>query len=175
MRGNELVIRDRREIQPSVLTPRDLILVAFRRRKTIGYTFLAIMLGAVLAVIFLPSKYESQTSILVHRERVDPPLTAEQTGTLQQMAPALTEEDINSEVGLLQSQDLLEKVVLACGLEDRQHPSILSAIFHLRPQTPEERRAAAIDKLRRNLRIEPIKKSFLISVSYASTDPQLAA
>src|SRR5499427_6753866 len=175
MRGNELVVRDRGEIQPSVFTPRDLILVAFRRRRTIGYTFAAIMLGAVLAVILLPAKYESETSILVHRERVDPPLTAEQTGTLQQMAPALTEEDINSEVGLLQSQDLLEKVVIACGLEDRLHPSILNAVFHMRKQTPEERRAAAVDKLRRDLRIEPIKKSFLISVSYSSTDPQLSA
>lgn len=175
MRGNELVVRDRREIQSSVFTPRDLILVAFRRRRTIGYTFAAIMLGAVLAVILLPAKYESETNILVHRERVDPPLTAEQTGTLQQMAPALTEEDINSEVGLLQSQDLLEKVVIACGLEDRQHPSILSTIFHMRKQTPEERRAAAVETLRRNLRIEPIKKSFLISVSYASPDPQLSA
>ena len=175
MRGNELVVRDRREIQPSVFTPRDLILVAFRRRRTIGYTFVAIMVGAVLAVILLPAKYESQTSILVHRERVDPPLSAEQTGTLQQIAPALTEEDINSEVGLLQSQDLLEKVVVACGLEDRMHPSILSTLFHMRKMTPEEKRAAAVDKLRRDLRIEPIKKSFLISVSYASVDPQLSA
>jgi uncharacterized protein involved in exopolysaccharide biosynthesis len=175
MRGNELVVRDRREIQSSVFTPRDLILVAFRRRRTIGYTFAAIMLGAVLAVLLLPAKYESETSILVHRERVDPPLTAEQTGTLQQMAPALTEEDINSEVGLLQSQDLLEKVVIACGLEDRQHPSILNTIFHMRKQTPEERRSLAVETLRRNLRIEPIKKSFLISVSYASADPQLSA
>jgi len=175
MRGNELAIRDRREIQPSVFTPRDLILVAFRRRRTIGYAFATIMLGAVLAVILLPAKYESTTSILVHRERVDPPLTAEQTGTLQQMAPALTEEDINSEVGLLQSQDLLEKVVISCGLEDRQHPSFLNTIFHMRKQTPEERRAAAVEKLRRDLRIEPIKKSFLISISYASTDPQLSA
>jgi uncharacterized protein involved in exopolysaccharide biosynthesis len=91
------------------------------------------------------------------------------------MAPALTEEDINSEVGLLQSQDLLEKVVVACGLEDRMHPSIVSTLFHMRKMTPEEKRAAAVDKLRRDLRIEPIKKSFLISVSYASTDPQLSA
>src|SRR5499425_1977993 len=175
MSGTELVVRDRREMQPAVFTPRDLILVAFRRRRTIGYTFAAIMLGAVLAVILLPSKYEAESKILMHRERVDPPLSAEQTGVLQQAAPALTEEDINSEVGLLQSQDLLEKVVIACGLEDRLHPSILSAIFHMRKQTPEERRAAAVDKLRRDLRVEPIKKSFLISVSYASPDPQLSA
>jgi uncharacterized protein involved in exopolysaccharide biosynthesis len=133
------------------------------------------MFGAVLAVILLPAKYESETSILVHRERVDPPLSAEQTGTLQQMAPALTEEDINSEVGLLQSQDLLEKVVVACGLEDRMKPSILNTIFHMRTLTPEEKRASAVNKLRRDLRIEPIKKSFLISVSYSSTDPQLSA
>lgn len=175
IRGTELVVRERRAIQPAVFTPRDLILVGFRRRRTIGLTFLAVMLGAVLAVVLLPSKYESETKILMHRERFDPPLTAEQTSTMQQMAPALTEEDINSEVGLLQSEDLLEKVVVACGLQDRMHPSIMSAFFHFRKLTPEERRANAVKKLRQNLRIEPIKKSFLISVSYSSSDPQLSA
>jgi len=175
MRERELVIHERRAIQPAAFTPRDLILVVFRRRRTIGYTFLAVMLGAVLAVVLLPSKYESETKILMHRERVDPPVTAEQTGTLQQIAPALTEEDINSEVGLLQSEDLLEKVVVSCGLQDRMHPSVLSMIFNMRKPTPEERRAAAVNKLRRDLRIDPIKKSFLISISYASTDPQLSA
>lgn len=175
MKGTEIVVRDRREIQPATYSPRDLILIAFRRRRTIGYTFAAVMLGAVLAVLLLPNKYESETTILLHRERVDAPLTPEQTGILQQMAPALTEEDINSEVGLLQSHDLLEKVVASCGLEDRLHPSIFAELFHLRKPTPEERRELAVNKLRRDLRIEPIKKSFIISVSYSSTDPQLSA
>src|SRR5262245_17844555 len=122
MRGSEVVIRDRGVIEASALTPRGLILVGFGWRRTFGYSLLPITLVALLAVILLPAKYESQTSILVHRERVDPPLTAEQTGTLQQIAPALTQEDINSEVGLLQSQHLLETVVIACELEDRLHP-----------------------------------------------------
>src|SRR5262249_2093542 len=141
----------------------------------VGCAFAWSRRGAVVGVLVVPAKDWSKPGCCVHRERVDPPLSAEQTGTLQQMAPALTEEDINSEVGLLQSQDLLEKVVVACGLEDRLKPSILSTIFHMRTLTPEEKRAAAVDKLRRDLRIEPIKKSFLISVSYSSPDPQLSA
>ncbi len=105
MNGQELILRDRAELSTVQLAPRNLVEVIFRRRRTISYTFAAVIGGAILAVLLLPSKYEAQTKLLLHRERVDPPLTAQQTGVMQQAAPSLTEEDINSEVGLLRSQD----------------------------------------------------------------------
>jgi succinoglycan biosynthesis transport protein ExoP len=175
MNGQELILRDRAELSTVQLAPRNLIEVIFRRRRTISYTFAAVIGGAILAVVLLPSKYEAQTKLLLHRERVDPPLTAQQTGVMQQAAPSLTEEDINSEVGLLRSQDLLEKVVIATGLDRRVKPSLLSRLLSKEPLTPEERRAKATEKLAADLRIEPEKKSYLIDVSYASPDPQLSA
>src|SRR5262249_57165503 len=126
----------------------------------VGCAFAWSRRGAVVGVLVVPAKDWSKPGCCVHRERVDPPLSAEQTGTLQQMAPALTEEDITSEVGLLQSQDLLEKVVVACGLEDRVHPSILSSIFHMRKQTPRERRCPAGEKSRPGLPAERKNKAF---------------
>ncbi len=66
----------------------------------------------------LSRKYESRMEILVNRERLDPVVTTESTTQLPQMAPQVTEEEINSEVELLQSRDVLEKVVLACGLQN---------------------------------------------------------
>jgi uncharacterized protein involved in exopolysaccharide biosynthesis len=175
MNGQELILRDKAELSTVQLAPRNLVEVISRRRRTISYTFAAVIGGAILAVLLLPSKYEAQTKLLLHRERVDPPLTAQQTGVMQQAAPSLTEEDINSEVGLLRSQDLLEKVVLATGLDRRVKPSLLSRLLSREPLTPEERRAKAAEKLSTDLRIEPEKKSYLIDVSYASTDPQLSA
>jgi uncharacterized protein involved in exopolysaccharide biosynthesis len=175
MTGTELVITDSRQNQSILVTPRQIVAAAFRRRRTVGYTFLAIMGGAILAALLLPSKYDAETKILLHRERVDPPLSAQQTGIMQQAAPSLTEEDINSEVGLLQSQDLLERVVVSCGLQHRSKEPILSHLFGWKKLTEDELRARAVAKLRASLRIEPIKKSYLISVSYSATDPQLAA
>ena len=175
MSGQELIVRDRAELSTVRIAPRNLVGIIFRRRRTISYTFAAVMGGAILAVLLLPSKYEAETKLLLHRERVDPPLTAQQTGIMQQAAPSLTEEDINSEVGLLRSQDLLEKVVVATGLDRRFKPSFLSRIFSKVPLTDEERRAKAAAKLGSDLRIEPEKKSYLIDVSYASADPQLSA
>ncbi len=175
MNGQELILRDRAELSTVRVAPRNLIEVIFRRRRTISYTFAAVIGGAILAVLLLPSKYEAQTKFLLHRERVDPPLTAQQTGVMQQAAPSLTEEDINSEVGLLRSQDLLEKVVITTGLDRRVKPSLLSRLLSKEPMTPDERRAKAAEKLATDLRIEPEKKSYLIDVSYASPDPQLSA
>jgi uncharacterized protein involved in exopolysaccharide biosynthesis len=175
MSGQELIVRDRADLSTVRLAPRNLVGIIFRRRRTISYTFAAVMGGAILAVLLLPSKYEAETKLLLHRERVDPPLTAQQTGVMQQAAPSLTEEDINSEVGLLRSQDLLEKVAVATGLDHRFKPSFLSRLFSKAPLTDEERRAKAAAKLGSDLRIEPEKKSYLIDVSYASADPQLSA
>jgi uncharacterized protein involved in exopolysaccharide biosynthesis len=175
MSGQEIIVRDRAELSTVRLAPRNLVEIIFRRRRTISYTFAAVMGGAILAVLLLPSKYEAETKLLLHRERVDPPLTAQQTGAMQQAAPALTEEDINSEVGLLRSGDLLEKVVVATGLDRQYKPSLLSRVFSKSGLTEEERRSKAASKLATDLRIEPEKKSYLIDVSYASPDPQLCA
>src|SRR2546421_10543763 len=159
MNGQELMIRDRADLSTVRLAPRNVVGIIFRRRRTISYTFAAVMGGAILAVLLLPSKYEAETKLLLHRERVDPPLTAQQTGVMQQAAPSLTEEDINSEVGLLRSQDLLEKVVVATGLDHRFKPSFLSRLFSKAPLTDEERRAKAAAKLGSDLRIGAEKES----------------
>jgi len=125
----------------------------------------------------LPLHYESEMKILVHRERLDPLVTAQQTAAVEQNLPSLTEEDINSEVAILRSEDLLENVVTACGLQNAKQSSWLVKLFHLTPQQEDEhvKISKAARKLDRDLRIDPVKKSFIISVSYSADDPQWAA
>ena len=53
--------------------------------------------------------------ILVKRERVDPTLTSDKTTVIDSRSE-VSEEQVQSEVELLRSRDLLENVVKACGL-----------------------------------------------------------
>jgi uncharacterized protein involved in exopolysaccharide biosynthesis len=53
--------------------------------------------------------------LLVRQERVDPVVTADKTAMVASR-PEVTEEELQSEVELLKSRDLLEQVVKTCGL-----------------------------------------------------------
>ena len=58
--------------------------------------------------------------ILVRRGRVDPIVTSQQNAPAQVVQEEVTESELNSEVELLNSQDLLRRVVLATGLQRQQ-------------------------------------------------------
>jgi uncharacterized protein involved in exopolysaccharide biosynthesis len=180
MDQHQIVLVDRKSHLPSTVTARELLEIGYRRRRTFGWCFAAIFLGAIVAAAVMPKRYESELKILVHRERADPLVTAQQTAAMEQNMPSLTEEDINSEVALLRSQDLLENVVVACGLQNRDTSSLLDDVLQwvLPARAPDDEqtriRKAAL-KLGRDLRTDPVKKSFIISVSYPAKDPQFAA
>jgi len=180
MDGHQIVLVDRRSQLPAPVTARDLVEIGYRRRRTFAWCFAAVFLGAVVAATFMPKRYESELKILVHRERADPLVTAQQTAAIEQNLPSLTEEDINSEVALLRSQDLLENVVTACGLQNKSDSSLVDEVLALvlPPKIPDDEQTRirkAAQKLGRGLRIEPVKKSFVISVTYPASDPQFAA
>ena len=98
------------------LTLRDFVAIAFRHRRLMVLSFSGILLGAILAALLQPNRYEARMEILVKRERVDPVVTPEASAQAQP-SPAVTAEELNSEVELLKSRDMLEKVVLACDLQ----------------------------------------------------------
>lgn len=161
-------------------TLRDFVAVIFRRRSLVVASFLAVFLVVVLGTWMRPKKYESSMKILVKRERADTvvsPLSSAQPLVVQD----LTLEDLNSEVELLQSRDLLEKVVVSCGLHKRGQKSSLRELIGFRTPANKEqaeedpRIPGAVQALSKSLVVEPIAKSKLIEVRYASEDPKLAA
>ena len=179
MSRHEIILADRGFRDNSALTTRDMIEVGVRRRGSFLFWFTVVFLGAIVAAIVMPKRYESETKILVHRERADPLVTAQQTAAMEQNLPSLSEEDINSEVSILRSQDLLEKVVVACGLHHMNEDSLLYRWFKLGTPTAADDEQLAIrkaaTKLGNDLRIEPVKKSFVISIRYSSKSPELSA
>ena len=151
-------------------TLRDIVAIGFRHKRVMILCFLGIFLGALLSALVLPPSYRAETKILVKKERVDPVVSPQQTAPMM-LKDSVSEEELNSEVELIGSEDVLRKVVLDCGLEQKK--SLLSRLGI--GQSEETRIAKATRRLKADLAIEAVKKSNMISVSYESQNPQLAA
>jgi uncharacterized protein involved in exopolysaccharide biosynthesis len=154
---------ERNGASPSITT-RDVLAIGFRQRWTVAFSFLVIFLGVLAFVLLRPLRYESGMKILVKRERADPVVTPGQTAQ-GQLWLGVTEEELNSEVELLKSRDLLAKVVVATGLDQRAPEGEVTA---------EQRIAQAADTLANQLAILPLRKSNIIQIRYASPDPTLS-
>jgi uncharacterized protein involved in exopolysaccharide biosynthesis len=180
-RAGDLAIRDasRESLRISV---REAVAPVFRHRRTALMIFLGIFLGAVLSGLLMPRKYESEMKILVNRDRLDAAVTPNPDGPVTTaQVPPITEEDLNSEVELLKSRDLLEQVVLACGLATENVPhweqKIRDWTDFVRGVKPSGATvlARAVDSLNNRLIVDPLKKTAVIHVTYTSRNPELAA
>jgi uncharacterized protein involved in exopolysaccharide biosynthesis len=151
----------------SSATLREVALAAFRHRRLALTSFFGVLAGAVLVVALMPASYQASLKILVRNERVDPAVSPAPNAASP--IPTITEEDLNSEVELLKSEDVLRSVALKAGLLPQQS--------HLpwRPQTEDQRMASAVVALRKALDAGPLPRSNLIEVKFASPNPQLAA
>jgi uncharacterized protein involved in exopolysaccharide biosynthesis len=143
----------------------------FRRRSLVLFTFLAVIIGAVIITLLLPNRYESRMKILVKNQRVDVAITAEATNGLN--APTVenevSENQINSEIELLTSKDLLTQVVNETGLAKQE-----AGMFG-RPVVEAVQVEKAVNRLAKDLSITPVRKANIITISYASDSPQLSA
>ena len=151
------------------VSARDFLAIGFRQRRIIVNAFLGIMSLAVLAAILLPKKYQAEMKILVRHERAETMVSPDQQ-TPVQWSTQVSEDELQTEAELIRSRDLLGKVVAACDLQDH------GGFFSKKPgENDDQRVARAILKLDNDLTIEPIKLTNLISVTYKSNDPRLAA
>jgi uncharacterized protein involved in exopolysaccharide biosynthesis len=156
-------LNERNEAYPVSL--RDVISPVFRHRRLVLWSFVAIFLVSVVTAIVLPKQYQAEMKILVKRERVDPAISSNKA-TVFETRMDVTEEQVQSEVELVRSRDLLESVLKACG--------ILPAA-EMNGREPSISLARAVRNLQTKLQVEPIKKTNLISATYQSSDPVLAA
>ncbi len=182
----------------------DFFAVLRRQRRPATVAFVMILGAVIVFGLLLSDRYEARMEILVEQaqlRRADPvisgganpqPIVNENSST--------SDETLNSEIALLRSQDVLRQVVIACGLNskpglwDRMIESVwkvasdshvdgwLEPVAKVLPmlrrptqQTKDERTVRAMRVLATKLGIEVIKMSYVISVTYRSNDPQLAA
>jgi uncharacterized protein involved in exopolysaccharide biosynthesis len=158
------------QLGPSV---RDIVSAGFRHRRAGVVTFICALI-LLLAFAFVgPRTYHSDIKILVKTGRVDPVVTAEQQQPVNLGPENVTEEQLNSEVELLKSEDVLRKVVVAAGLQHRS--SWLDPWLGRGNASEEEKIERAASRLRRDLSAEPLRKSNIIDVEYRSPDPEISA
>ena len=149
---------------------KDLLAIGFRHKRSMLLCFATVFLGAVLVGIFMPTSYQAHTKILVKRERVDPVVSPGESAPVM-VKDEVTEDELNSEVELLESDDVMRQVAVASGLNKRS--SLMGKILGREDEAGKTAKAA--QRLRGSLIVEPIKKTNLIQVTYSSGDPQLAA
>ncbi|MGB6989179.1 MAG: Wzz/FepE/Etk N-terminal domain-containing protein [Candidatus Sulfotelmatobacter sp.] len=149
---------------------RDIVTIVFRHKRVVILSFLGILTGAVLAAVLHAPEYRASTKFLIERERLDPVISPGES-TPPESRGEVTEEELNSEVELIESADVLRQVVVSCGLDQKK--SFLGSLFGA--GNDATRIAKAAKRLQSDLKIEVVRKSNVISVSYTADDPQLAA
>jgi uncharacterized protein involved in exopolysaccharide biosynthesis len=151
----------------------DWVTVGFRHRRLVAVSFVGVLLGAALGAFLLPPRYQTNIKILVKHERLDPLVSADAPSTMPQNLAGVSEIEVNSEVELIKSRDLLEKVVTTCGLQN------MVTRFWPYPSRgggdPQRMLAIAVRNLQTALKVEVLPKTSLISVTYEAASPQQAA
>ena len=156
---------------PTDLSVRDFLTPLFRRKRLLMVTFFSVLAGIIILAALRGPAYSSRMAILVNQERLDPLVSTEATNQIVTPQNPVTPEEINSEVELLSSRDVLEQVVVANGLDRPVEGFSLGSLLHPH-QTGNDRIARAVKSLAKQLKIANIKNSNLIEVSYKSPDPQ---
>ena len=141
--------------------------ILVRRKWQILIMFFLIV-GAVAAVTFnMPKQYETRMKILVRNERANMIVSA---GINTSSAPReVSEAEINTEIELLNNNDLLREVVTASGLAALEKTDGTPPA--LRPQVAQ---GNAVRRLRHDLIITPVRKADIIEVDYTAGNPRQA-
>ncbi len=147
------------------LSLRDAAVVVFRHKWMILLTFATTVAAALLLALFMPDQYESRAKILVKKIRVETPLTGERTDSSLD-SNEISESQINSEISLLKSRDLLEQVV--------KNTNLARSDETLGKPTAQDVEKA-LYQLEKDLQIAPVKKANVIEISYTSKSPEVAA
>lgn len=158
--------------QAPLYKAREILMLGLRHYRLMTITFAGVFLGALLGTLFLPRHFVANTKILVKHERKDPPVSADSAET-HQVSEGVTDAEINSEVEIIKSADLLERIVLACGLQ-RSSVHFWPTPWHWNSDS-QGALAAAVRTLSSNLKVEALPKTNLISITYGAKDPQTAA
>jgi uncharacterized protein involved in exopolysaccharide biosynthesis len=154
-------------------TLRELLGAMFRNMRVLKITFLLTFGGALLAVFLFGVKYEADTQILVKHRRADEVVSTDASSRDQQSSTDVpTEREINTEISLLKSEDLLQSVVKDVGLDKREK----HRWDVLLPWRDEQwRLAKATRALRDGLKITEVPQSNMIQIAYRSRHRELAS
>lgn len=146
---------------------RDFLTVIFKHKAKIITIFLTTVITVTVGSFLISPTYEAKSSLLVKfgREYVYRP----EVGDKSPMISINQEETVNSEISILTSRDLIEKVITTLKVEDI-YPELVE-----NPPSKMTPLQAAILNFEKKLTVEGIKKASVIEVSFQHKDPKIAA
>jgi len=159
---------------------------AFRRRRTAFLVvFLATFVGVQAFAFFLPGKFAARAALLIQHTRLVPQLNTNPQDPPTIISGGVSEEDVNSEIAILTSFDVLDATVRSTGLGTVPPPWYLRLLFA--PLRLYERAYAAyhdvpyrtdLDRapegLARSITAKRLKDSDVVVVEYQAGDPSVA-
>ena len=146
---------------------RDLLQVLFKHQAKILTIFIATVVTVAVGSFYTAPVYEATASVLVKIGREY--LTKPEVGDARNLMIVNQEEIINSEIQILNNRELIEKVITAMGV-DTIYPRLDSS-----PPAGIAPLEAAVLKFSKDLKVEGVKKSNVIRISFQHRDPEVAA
>jgi len=150
------------EEPPRAPTLRDVAAVLFRQKRLVVLVFVVTLVVVFLYGLLRP-RYEGEMKFLVEKQRVNP-----MVGPVDQAVPLLrtdiSAEELNSEAEMLRDQDLLREVVRKAGLVPQ------GWLNRIVPSSLDEQVDGVVRRLQSHLKVEPLKHTNLVHVSYRSSD-----
>ena len=161
---------------------RDLARTLFRRRRLVALFALGVMAVVALGLITGKPSYEATASILVKKGAARVPLTP--TETQVWISDNVSEEDINTEIGILTSRVLIEGVVRTLAEQETRDPAPswwqqartrwrawLDDLLNRKPIPALE---AKVDRVMRALSVSAVPRSNLIALKFVWSDAAYA-
>lgn len=180
---------------------RDIYYVLFRHKWKMVLFFLTISLTVLVQTYRMPEVYRSEAKLLVRLGRenatLDPTVTTGQTINISRTY----ENEVNLELEILKSRELVENVVdsigpdaflkhptgklFVTGVDDREVTkaspntsdevnTLVSNSEQSNSNVPSENRDKAVNQVIKNLETRALKDSSIISISYTAESPKLA-
>ncbi len=153
---------------------RNLLHILFKRKTIILMVFSLAMAGAAGALLVLEPTYQASAQLLfkVGREDVAVPGS-------EYLLPAIRidrQEQINSEIGILTSRPLIKRTVKKIGAATI-YPGLMETSGDSSGSGAAESFLLdeAVRRVQRNLKVEGVRKSSLVKVTFQHNDPEMAA
>jgi uncharacterized protein involved in exopolysaccharide biosynthesis len=147
---------------------RDIIAVLFKHKGKISLVFLTITTVISGGTFLLTPVYEAKSSLLVKLWKDDSSRLGVGSGNSGAFLTLTQDELANTEIQVLTSRELADKVVRTLGVK-ALYPDLLQD-----PKVPDPM-AAAVDAFSRNLKVSGVRKSNVITVSFQHSDPKITA
>ena len=136
----------------------------FRHKQIFAICVGAVALLVAAFLIFIPREYSSEMKILVQNGRENVVVSAERTSPVNVVSD-VTESQVNSELEILQSRDVLEPVI---------DPAWRNVPVEKRSATELQQHEAALRKFVKKLDTGVIRKTNIITVSFRARTPEQA-